>query len=80
MRLLIDQGNTRIKWRLLDDTGQACVTGASATLDWMPLKQSIAVGSTITTIFVASVLGPPAQRKLAAFLLKYFKCKPEFAR
>lgn len=80
MRLLIDQGNTRLKWRLVDGAGQARAAGASATLDWMPLTGSTAVCGSIADIWVASVLGQETQRELAAFLFTEYGCKPNFAR
>ena len=42
MKLLLDAGNTRVKWRLLDAAGQRCAEGAAAHEDLSALAADCA--------------------------------------
>lgn len=63
-RLLLDAGNTRLKWAVVED-GHWHATGRSDYSDWSALTPQLKAD---THCFVASVASPEHERRLATFL------------
>ena len=63
-RLLMDAGNTRLKWAMVE-AGQWHAQGTSVYTDWSALKVQLTAG---TDCFVASVANPVHEQQLAALL------------
>lgn len=63
-RLLIDAGNTSLKWAVVED-GQWRAQGRSDYLDWSDLRKQVTPG---TRCFIASVAHPANQAQLAGLL------------
>lgn len=82
MKLLIDIGNTRLKWAAWRDGRR--ITGGVFAHRETPLD--VALSSNWTSlqrpaaILVASVVGEDLERQLAAFIAAQFSCQPEFVR
>jgi len=88
LRLFCDQGNSRLKWRLLDDADGIVHHGAVPKLAWadmceqllnVPLpnaKKSMAV----SVIWISSVLEDESKAEFAQYLQSVFNLYPQFAR
>jgi type III pantothenate kinase len=63
-RLLIDAGNSRLKWAVVED-GQWRTQGSSDYADWAGLKAQLTAG---TDCFIASVASTAHEHQLAALL------------
>jgi type III pantothenate kinase len=63
-RLLIDAGNTRLKWAVVE-AGQWHAQGSSDYVDWSELQRQV---TPATRCFIASVAQPANQAKLAVLL------------
>lgn len=63
-RLLIDAGNSRLKWAVVEK-GQWCAQGRSDYTDWAALKVQLKAG---TDCFIASVTSTANEQQLAAQL------------
>lgn len=63
-RLLIDAGNTRLKWAVVED-GHWCAQGNTDYADWAALKAQLTAG---TDCFIASVASAAQEQQLAALL------------
>jgi type III pantothenate kinase len=63
-RLLIDAGNSRLKWAVVED-GQWCTQGGSDYADLTALKAQLTAG---TDCFIASVASGAHEHELAALL------------
>jgi type III pantothenate kinase len=63
-RILIDCGNSRLKWAVVED-GQWRAQGSSDYTDWSALKAHLTMG---TRCFIASVASPVREQELAALL------------
>lgn len=81
MRLEIDMGNTRIKWRLM--SGSAVLDrGYQETGGNFSNLESIldAYRCAVSAIWVASVVGDEIEKKLSTWAEKFFSIEPIFAR
>ena len=63
-RLLMDAGNSRLKWVVVE-AGQWHTQGASDYTDWSALQVQLTAG---TDCFIASVANPVHEQQLAALL------------
>lgn len=63
-RLLIDAGNSTLKWAVVD-AGEWRAQGRSDYADWSGLKGELTAG---TDCYIASVTGPAREQRLAALL------------
>ena len=63
-RLLVDAGNTRVKWAVVD-AGRWIAQGSGDYTDWSSLQRVLAPGM---PCFVASVAGDAQEQRLAAVL------------
>ena len=63
-RLLIDAGNTRLKWAVVED-GHWCAQGNTDYADWAALKALLTPG---TDCFIASVASAAHEQQLATLL------------
>lgn len=76
MKLYVDAGNTRTKWRLTDGR-----EGAVASDDISGMEQSlVSLAGIVTGVFVCSVLGEAFNRRLEALCGQLFGVPPHFAR
>src|SRR5690606_20493581 len=66
--LELDLGNTRGKWRLLDDGGLPVDRGAGAVAEWLAGAVPAAWPSRLARVRVASVLREEVERELVATL------------
>lgn len=79
MILELDCGNTRIKWRLRDET-RISHRGAFPTGDGLNgVVSSELANEPIERVLIGSVLGEDFRKKLVAWSLAYFQINPEFA-
>ncbi len=80
-RLLIDAGNSRLKWAVVED-GLWCAQGSSDYVDLSALKVQLTAG---TDCFIASVASAENEHRLVALLedagigLSWLKAKADFA-
>lgn len=82
MKLLVDYGNTRFKWALLDADALR-IGGVFAHAD-VPLRAALArewrTPQAIDAVFVASVVSPAREDELAAFVRERFGFEAHFVR
>lgn len=76
MRLLIDAGNTRVKWQLMD--GNIRVLEGVGALDSDPFAALSGVGGKISRVAVSTVASEDKRRDLAEALSCYTPLKPCF--
>ncbi len=80
MILLVDAGNTRLKWRLVS---ASCVVTEGAAIwadSFSALSRDLATRAvTIERILIASVRSGEDNDKLTALFARTYQCKPEFA-
>lgn len=82
MRLLVDLGNTRLKWMLADGTA---VRGRSVSLAWdeadfeARLEALLAVVPPVVSIWIASVAGPAREARVCEALRRRFGIEPRMA-
>ena len=83
MILELDMGNTRIKWRLRDDSGKVARGHMSSDLPWSELIRMFAATSfnagTLQRVLVASVLGSLRNQDFRDWCEAEFNLHPEFA-
>ncbi len=65
--LLIDAGNTRIKWTVVR-SGRLAPPGAAPWTDTRPFERGLARAGALDVVFACSVAGPKGERKLRALL------------
>lgn len=79
MILELDCGNTRVKWRVRNESA-VVMRGAFLTLDGFNAATSDELArSNITRVLVGSVLSDDYARKLASWSIGYLGVNPEFA-
>lgn len=80
MILEIDLGNSRIKWRLRDDSGR--LAGGTAGHDELPqvADELAALGGAPDEVWVASVLAEGRDADLSAWCERLWRRQPRFAR
>lgn len=85
MILELDAGNTRIKWRLRDDSGKVARGHLASSLRWSELSSALEAamanldGKPVGRVLVASVLGDVRNQELQAWCERQFAITPEFA-
>ena len=79
MILELDCGNTRVKWRVRNNT-IITMRGAFPTLDGFNVETSNQLAhANISRVLVGSVLGDDYAKKLASWSIDYLGVNPEFA-
>ena len=80
MILELDMGNSRAKWRVLDEAAGTVAQGVVDTVDWFdrPLPEAWTEG--VSRIRVASVLAAETERRLTARLRTELSVEVEYAR
>lgn len=83
MILELDMGNTRIKWRLRDDSGKVARGNMSSSMPWSELAHMFAATSfntnTMKRVMVSSVLGAVRNQDFHRWCATEFNIHPEFA-
>ena len=74
--LLLDVGNSRIKWALLA-SGELTQQGAAGIGEWAEVRQAFAGLSSPRKVLVSNVAGEPAAQQLRA-ICKAWGCPLEF--
>lgn len=72
MRLLIDAGNSRLKWRL-DEVGQVFSQGAGVIEDADPLPGLLVPGEAVSRVAVSTVASEEKRLRLLEYLSSRFK-------
>ena len=78
MILELDAGNTRIKWRILDE-GESRAAGASPTLEELGVQLGEQPLARVKRMRVSSVRGPVFAGNLEALARESWQLRPEFA-
>ncbi|MCX8050168.1 MAG: type III pantothenate kinase, partial [Methylohalobius sp.] len=79
--LLLDNGNSRLKWAVWRRKGEISPGSPLVTegkIDLLDLERVFADLPRPSRVLIANVVGPEAEEKLAAFVLGRWRLKPEF--
>ncbi len=78
MLLLLDAGNTRLKWAIADKARTIAESGAIEYFDFDDVLQRLAVNQCFTAVLVSSVAGDDRNRLLTEICKKHLNHEPEF--